>query len=201
MVKPGTPLKVGLILVCASTAAFGDGFRLIPMVRTTPEGGEVTNQILQLEEHQFAMKFPEGWALQIVSSNQALLMLEPDLRAGIQFRLWPQEGQGPEELETWLRRLKERKEGGSVVHLFSARSATAEGWGFDFVRAVDERTQAGLRVILVPYPGGMAEFELRAPLSEIGKYYRVLRHLVGSFSLQEKAKSVGETAPRKPPPK
>jgi hypothetical protein len=37
-------------------------------------------------------------------------------------------------------------------------------------------------VILVPYPGGMAEFELRAPASEVADYYRVLRHLVASFS-------------------
>jgi hypothetical protein len=94
----------------------------------------------------------------------------------------PRKGRQKEELATWLKRIEERSDGAVMIRQFRARSATAEGWGFDLVRAMDRTTRAGLRVILVPYPGGMAEFELRAPASEVADYYRVLRHLVASFS-------------------
>jgi hypothetical protein len=140
--------------------------------------------VLVTETHRFAIKFPARWSLQLVASNQTLLMMEPQLRAGIELRLWPREGQEAEELETWLKRIEDRLDGGIVVAQFPARSGTAEGWGFDLVRALDKRTRAGMRVILVPYPGGMAEFELRAPITEVTNYYRVLRHLVASFSPQ-----------------
>jgi hypothetical protein len=158
-------------------------FRLELVEVAAPEGGRVTSQVLVTPTHRFGLKFPARWAVQMVSSNQTLMMFEPDLRAGIQLRFWPQESQTPEELESWLRqRLEERQEDEVMVGQFRTRSATAEGWGFDLVRSVDRKTRAGLRVIVVPYPGGLAEFELRAPAAEVADYHRVLRHLVASFS-------------------
>jgi hypothetical protein len=157
-------------------------FLLMPVEVSAPEGGRMTNQVLVTDTHRFAMRFPARWGLQSNETNQTLLLLEPELRAGIELRFWPQEGQAADELEAWLKRLGERLDGGILVGQFRANSATAEGWGFDLVRAVDRTTRAGLRVILVPYPGGMAEFELRAPQTEVTNYYRVLRHLVASFS-------------------
>jgi hypothetical protein len=37
----------------------------------------------------------------------------------------------------------------------------------------------------------MAEFELRAPAREVANYYRVLRHLVASFSPKETVSDPG----------
>jgi hypothetical protein len=182
MARRHVHLMVSVFLGGLVVSAAAGTFRLMPEIADEPEGGRATNQVLVTETHRFAMRFPPGWGVQILATNQTLLMLEPELRAGIELRFWPQEGQAAEELEAWLKRLGERLDDGMILGQFRARSATAEGWGFDLVRAVDETTRAGLRVILVPYPGGMAEFELRAPMTEVTKYYRVLRHLVGSFS-------------------
>ncbi len=181
-----------MLLSLCLTAAPGATFRLEPVERDAPEGGLATTQVLVTETHRFALKFPDRWGVQVVSSNETLLMLEPDMRAGIELRLWPQSGQTTEELTEWLiRRLQGRLGDGVMLGQFRARSATAEGWGFDLVRALDRTTRAGLRVILIPYPGGMAEFELRAPVREVADYYRVLRHLVASFSPKETVSDPG----------
>ncbi|MCL4180840.1 MAG: hypothetical protein KJ072_24220 [Verrucomicrobia bacterium] len=188
---------VGSVLSLWLATAAGATFRLESVESKAPEGGVTTTQVLVTETHRIALKFPDRWGVQVVSSNETLLMLEPDMRAGIELRLWPQSGQTTEELTEWLvRRLQGRLGDGVMVGQFRARSATAEGWGFDLVRALDRTTRAGMRVILVPYPGGMAEFELRAPVTEVGNYYRVLRHLVASFSPKE---TVGDRGRAKVP--
>jgi hypothetical protein len=163
-------------------AVVGATFQLIPTETKGAEGGIAKQQELVTDTHRFVLKIPDRWGIQLVSSNQSVLILEPNLRAGIQLRLWPQEGQAEGELATWLKRIEDRSAGAVMIRRFRAQSATAEGWGYDLVRAMDRATRAGLRVILVPYPGGVAEFELRAPASEVADYYRVLRHLVASFS-------------------
>jgi hypothetical protein len=174
---------VGVALCCLSAAAADQTFRLEAIEKEAPEGGTITTQVLVTDAHRFSLKFPERWGVQVVSSNRTLMILEPNLRAGIQLRFWPQESQEPEELESWLRqRLEDRQQGEVVIGQFRTRSAASEGWGVDLVRSVDRKTYAGLRMIVVPYPGGMAEFELRAPMSEVSDYYRVLRHLVASFA-------------------
>jgi hypothetical protein len=173
---------LGVVLGWQVLAVEGATFQLIPTEVETAEGGVLKQQELVTETHRIALRIPPRWGIQLVSSNQSLLILEPNLRAGIEVRLWPQEGQEQEELATWLKRIEERSNGAVMINQFRARSATAEGWGFDLVRAIDRTTRAGLRVILVPYPGGMAEFELRAPAAEVADYYRMLRHLVASFS-------------------
>jgi hypothetical protein len=175
-------LLLALVFVWQTLTMVGATFQLIPTETKGAEGGIAKQQELITDTHRFVLKIPERWGIQLVSSNQSVLILEPNLRAGIELRLWPQEGQAEEELATWLKRIEDRAGGAVMIRQFRARSATAEGWGFDLVRAMDRVTRAGLRVILVPYPGGMAEFELRAPASEVADYYRVLRHLVASFS-------------------
>jgi hypothetical protein len=172
-------LVLGWPALAAGAAAT---FQLIPVERATVEGGILREQELVTDTHRFTLRIPPRWGIQLVSSNQTLLLLEPELRAGIELRLWPQEGQDQEELADWLKRIEERSDGAVLIHKFRTRSATGEGWGFDLVRPIDKTTRAGLRVILMPYPGGMAEFELRAPASAVADYYRVLRHLVGSFA-------------------
>jgi hypothetical protein len=174
----------GVVLSSLGGAAAEHTFRLEALEKEAPEGGTITTQVLVTDAHRFSLKFPERWGVQVVSSNQTLMILEPSLRAGIQLRFWPQESQEPEELKAWLReKLETRQKDEVVIGQFKTRGAASDGWGVDLVRLVDRKTQAGLRLILVPYPGGMAEFELRAPMAEVSDYYRVLRHLVASFGV------------------
>ena len=61
----------------------GATFQLIPTETKGAEGGIAKQQELVTDTHRFALKIPERWGIQLVSSNQSVLILEPNLRAGI----------------------------------------------------------------------------------------------------------------------
>jgi hypothetical protein len=151
-----------------------------------PEGGLGRRPVLLTPTHEIRFRMPPGWHMELTSTNQSILFLQPDLMAGIMMRLWPDppanESNGPSS--SWRERMEERLEQGQLVSQFKTFSATGPGVGFDIEQRVSPSIRAAFRVALVPFEGGMADFELRTDADRATNYHRVFRHLVGSFSAE-----------------
>jgi hypothetical protein len=160
-----------------------------------PEGGVGRRPVLLTPTHEIRFRMPRGWHMELTSTNQSVLFLQPDLRAGIMVRLWTDPSAG------WRERMEERLEQGQLVSQFPTFSATGRGVGFDIEQRVSPSIRAAFRIALVPFEGGMADFELRTDADRATNYHRVFRHLVSSFSAQPRTVSAArETGPASPGP-
>jgi hypothetical protein len=167
-------------------ARAADGFLLTTERLAAPEGGEVTQHILLTDTHAFRFHPPPEWGIQTVPTNRLVMFWEGGLGAGILLRFWPPEPTNSLAAlrETWRPRIEARRAGGRVIQEFACGSVAGPGLGFDLEQRVDPLTYAAFRVAVIPYPGGIAEFELRTTATHATNYHRLFRHLVGSFAAE-----------------
>jgi hypothetical protein len=181
-------LAAGLVMLGLGQRLPGGALTLFTETVPATEGGTTTNQVLLTETHAFRLRLPTDWGIETVSTNLLVKLYEPGLGAGIMIRLWferaTNEVVAPDPW--WRQRLEQRLATGQLVREFRCGSAIGPGVGYDFEQQVDRGTRAAFRLVFVPFPGGMAEFELRANAAQATNYYRLMRHLVGSFAAERR---------------
>jgi hypothetical protein len=158
------------------------------------EGGTSQRPVLETETHRVRFQPPPRWHMELTSTNQTVMFYEPGLEAGIMMRLWTEgsSNQANNSATGWRKRVEERLEQGEVVAEFKVYSANAEGLGIDVEQSLSPVTRASYRIALIPFEGGLVEFELRTSAERAAKYQRVFRHLVGSFLAERRESNPAE---------
>jgi len=181
-----------LLLVCAGwPSAWTQPLRLYAERIEEPEAGVyAVNRLLTDHELITFIQLPD-WELRREGTNRALLFTAFDLSAGI--RLSFTEGTR-DVIETpdrarWRDQVLARFPQSRLVREFACHADGRAGVAVDLVREVAHSTQSVFRVALVPYPGGLAEFELRTTTNHLARSTRALSLLMGSFRVQARAAS------------
>jgi hypothetical protein len=114
-----------------------------------------------------------------------LQLTEPDLKAAINLRLHagPETTNALPDLPAWRERVKERHP--KAVWLLDSPCFIADraAWGCDLAIPVDKATVARVRVVVVPYPGGSAEFEMRTTAIHENLARRAMRRVLNSLAI------------------
>jgi hypothetical protein len=158
------------------------------------EGGTTLRPVLLTATHRVRFQPPANWHMELTSTNQTVMFYEPGLAAGILMRLWidARADAANGSPAGWRERVEQRLEHGEVVAQFKVHSANAEGLGIDLEQSLSPTVRAAYRIALIPFEGGVVEFELRTSAERATNFHRVFRHLVSSFSAEPRdAAAVG----------
>jgi hypothetical protein len=187
--------SLGLLLALAASAQAA-GMVVYQEEVELSEGGTTQRPVLLTETHQVRFQPPARWHMELTSTNQTVMFYEPGLEAGIMMRLWTEGATNQENGSStgWRKRVEDRLEQGEVIAEFKVYSANAEGIGIDLEQSLTPVTRAAYRIALIPFEGGLVEFELRTSAEWAAKYQRVFRHLVGSFLAERRDSEPAEGA-------
>jgi hypothetical protein len=161
-----------------------------------PEGGTTQRPVLLTETHRARFQAPDRWHMELTSTNQTVMFYDPAFGAGIMMRLWTEsrDNSGDGFVSGWRERIEQRLQESELVGEFRAFGANAQGLGIDLEKPLGRTTRTSFRIALIPFDGGLAEFELRTTSLYATNYHRVFRHLVGSFSAERRQDGRGTTA-------
>jgi hypothetical protein len=188
--------SVGLLLVLAAPVQAA-GMVVYQEEVDLAEGGTTQRPVLETETHRVRFQPPARWHMELTSTNQTVMFYEPGLEAGIMMRLWTEDNRENNSSTGWRKRVEERLEQGEVIAEFKVYSANAEGLGIDVEQSLSPVTRASYRIALIPFEGGLVEFELRTSAERADRYQRVFRHLVSSFLAERReSKSAESNDPR-----
>jgi hypothetical protein len=169
--------------------AWGQLFQLYPERMNAPEAGDFTINRLLTERQMFSFFQLPDWELRREGTNRSLLFTAADLSAGIRIRLTEGTNASVAALEPaqWRQEVLARIPDSRLVQEFPCYADGRAGVAFDLVREAQHSTQAVFRVALVPYPGGLAEFELRTTTNYMVRARRALGVLMSSFRVEARS--------------
>lgn len=170
-------------------AASAPTFQVYSERMNEPESGDYLVQHVRTDEQGFRFIAPTGWEVRPEGTNTALLLTAPDLSAGIRIVLGRDTNTASALADAgpYRDQVLARIAGSRVVQEFRCYADGRQGVAFDLVRESQHSTQAVFRVALVPYPGGLAEFELRTSTNHFRAARASFGLLLDTFRVEAKS--------------
>ena len=192
---PRAPLRLlaaaggSLLWLVADLRGSAQEPRLYTLDSQDPEGGKSTACVWLANDYSFRFIPPPKWSIKAGSTNATLELTEPDLKAAISFRLYAQAEatNAPPGWSVWRARIRERYPKATWLGESACRIADQTGWACDLAIPVVKGTEALVRVVVVPYPGGMAEFEMRTSTVQDSLARRAMRRVLNSLTIDPAA--------------
>lgn len=128
-----------------------------------PERGVVTEWMAQTESNTFIFIPPPDWQLQCQALENSILLISPDFRSRITFKL--EQALATTNLSELRTNLINRFQKGEIIHQFTSYTSGLTGVTFD----IQEKRPAGSlfhRITLVPYRQTLLELRLTYPQSQ-----------------------------------
>jgi len=177
--------RATLTLVVGAALHGAEEPRLYTETSADPEGGKITMCVWLVNGCRFQFTPPPGWSIKGGATNALLQLTEPDLKAAIHLQLHADSGttNALPYLVAWRERVKERYPKATWLLDSPCFIADRDAWGCDLAIPVDKVTEARVRVVVVPYPGGNAEFEMRTTSVHESLARRAMRRVLNSLSI------------------
>ena len=180
---------IGSLLSLATALPGDDELRLYAEDAVNSEGDRSTACVWLAHGCRFRFPPPMGWSVKCQATNATLLLTHPDLKAeiGIVLHREPEGTNGPPDLAHWQRQAQSRYPQSTLQRESECTVAGREGWAFELAKTVGTGTAALVRVVMAPYPGGVAEFEMRTTAVHERMARRALRGVLSSLTIESVA--------------
>jgi hypothetical protein len=178
-------LVLGLLSALAVVLHGDEEIRLLTQAALDAEGGRSITCSWLAHGSCFRFIPPPRWSIKVSPTNAVLDLTESDLKAGISLRLHREEvpTNAPPDWRVWREGVKTRHPNATWLLDSPCSVAGREGWACDLAIPIRKETEALVRVVFVIYPGGVAEFEMRAPIAHEQLARRALRKVLNSLEI------------------
>jgi hypothetical protein len=169
----------------AQSSHAAQDFRLFTEEIRDAEENKMARYVLLADDKRFTFIPPARWNVKADRTKRTITLLPQDLKAGVTMRFNQEPGGGTPELKTaeLRERIQERYPGAKFTREFECASDGQTGLAFDLIRLVEKNTKAGMRIVFVPYDGGMVEFELTTAAAKLADYHVSFSRLLYSFRI------------------
>jgi hypothetical protein len=161
--------------------------------QATPFSGEITRGVLVAQARQFSFVIPSGFRRQVDAAEKKLSLISTGFTCEITATICEAATDGPVDLkpDVLRERVLSRFNSARIVNEFDAFIESMSGPAFEAEWKSDAGMKMTTRAAFIPYPGGLIEFSVQAPTSEIRKYDQSLNQLLLSF----RSSAMGEKLP------
>lgn len=174
-------------LLVLANPILADGFHLFERRVSAGESGEVMVNIWRVGTNRFQFLPLRGWQVLGDESAVALTIRSPDQGASIVWRLLNDSPGVTNVLamtNDFRPSIQERYPDGEILNEFVCHVAGGRGLAWDVRRIIPRKAVLQTRVVRVPYPAGLMEFELTTMLQRFPEHEATFRALLSSIRIE-----------------